>query len=195
MPWSNIQANLTWWDAGQATPSWAAGWPNASGISGADKARILTALEFLYNNSATAAGAMDSIVSSFGALRISGGAFSFAIQDPIAPFVAFDVSEIDALYYFNETAQLVREKFELSLAHELFHITPGFPKDVLDVKGDGNKNDLDFNTANYDHNGQVLPLQTTVAVELGWSANKQISYGSCPFSRRADHRTGRSLLV
>lgn len=119
---------------------------------------------------------MDGLVTIHGAIRIAAGNFSFAIQSSTDAFIAINASEIDALHYFNDVGALVAEKFELSIIHELIHIRSGFPKDLLDVNGDSVLNELDFNTPNYNHRGQVLPIQDQVAVELGYLQNKQISY-------------------
>jgi Ca2+-binding RTX toxin-like protein len=166
MALSDVLSAITWPTAstGSITPI-----PSGDPL----RAQIEGYITTLYNGSATARGILESLAASGGLnfLQSSGGSQAGTIGG--SPFVAFDFAEIASLYYFNDKGRLVLEKPELTVIHELIHLTgPLDPLPPGQFPSDGQI------AASFDFDGDTVRMQNTVASELGYSDNIQKNYYS-----------------
>ncbi|HEX8443522.1 MAG TPA: hypothetical protein VF631_07730 [Allosphingosinicella sp.] len=137
-----------------------------------DKDKTQTYLESLYTTSATARGMLDQLSAS-GLIRISQSAPNnpgYAVAT-VLPQMGFNYDAISRFHYFNKKGEMVPEKAELTIAHELAHMSnPTF----ADPAG----GQAAMNGASYDFDGPIVGIQNQVAREIGATSNLQVSYAA-----------------
>lgn len=158
-------------------------WPNATGtnitpIGATDPLRtqIEGWLTTLYNGSPLAQQILESAAAAgnLNFLRSSDGSGSGPLPNGNGKqFVALDTTEISSLYYFNDKGELVHEKPELTLIHEIIHtsgqsdpLPPGVPPTNAQM------------SAAFDFDGDTVRKQNEVAAQLGYTDNIQKNYYS-----------------
>lgn len=77
--------------------------------------------------------------------------------------------------YFNTNGEIVHEKPELTIIHELIHYLNG-TKDLVGTGPNNSVTELDMNGAKFDFKGETLTLQNKMATEAGYLDNIQASY-------------------
>lgn len=145
--------------------------------SPADISRIEAAITKLYNGSPNNAAVILDAAAVRGDLNIglrANGSAQLTSASTSTKFIGLDFAEIDSLYGFNDKGQLVKEKFELTIIHEIIH-TEG----LLDPKPPGVAiTESDINSSNFDFDGDTVKKQNLVAEEMGYTTNIQKNYYS-----------------
>lgn len=116
---------------------------------------------------------IDSHIAASGLIRIGSStavnvAASYA-GGSIDDYIILDMADIEAFYYFNEAGFLVKEKLELTIAHELAH-------NILGITDPTAASESVMNGASYDFKGDAVRLQNEIASQLGYYDNIQASY-------------------
>jgi len=173
MSWETVRASIFFWTNDL---QWIDDPRNpAAPVTPIDQENILGYLENLYSNSSAARDILEAGVADGGAIRIGYSATVFAGQSisgsGVDKYILINPATIDTLYYFNSFGELVKEKPELTIIHELTHNILG----TADISPD-NPTQAQMNTGNFDFDGPTLREQNIIAGELGYDHNIQRSY-------------------
>jgi Ca2+-binding RTX toxin-like protein len=141
--------------------------------------KILEALHTLYETSTTARQFLDAITTGAGkdlliatATDANQTAFNYVGDN----LIALNWTNTNALHIFNANGDLVQSPLALTIIHEIIHLRllpgspPYYPSDFA------NQSETQLNQASADHRGQVLPIQDSIAVEMGLDDRTQPSY-------------------
>ena len=188
MPWS--LSNVDFW-----TPAanWGhvldpAGHPIAGVMSASDQAAIKNYLTTLYGDGTTfAATVLNKWADPGHVLHIAQDMLADSPGENVPatqsdPFVVYNLSLINQLYYINDHGSLVQERPALSVFHELSHLID-HTDDPVDPNGA--TPDSWLNQAKYDFKGGAVTEQNQVALELGYINNVQASYQATVLSTDA----------
>jgi|CXWL01.1.fsa_nt_gi Ca2+-binding RTX toxin-like protein len=169
MTWQAIASRIVFYRPGD---NWGNLPRSVSQFSMADEAAVLGLMAGLYNSSSTAAGYLESWAATYANLRIgqSVGEPGWSLSNGT---LGYNLTEISTLYYFNTLGELVQEKPELTIIHEVIH-TSGLADPFSGSSPSAS--DALWNTANFDHLGPTVAAQNVIAAQLGYSGNIQASY-------------------
>lgn len=173
MPWSAVLSRIDFYVDATTTP-WGSGYVSA--LSDQDEEDLLDALEDVYNRSDTARAMIDAWIvhDTIKLGHVSAQSVASAWWRGLAlseRFAGFNIGSIDNLLYFDNNGSLVSEIRGLTIIHELIH----FMQSRIDL-ADRPALESHLNLQNYDQQGETLPIQNTIATELGWDDNIQIGY-------------------
>lgn len=90
----------------------------------------------------------------------------------VDPYVVVNLGLIDDVVYFNNKGELVHEKRELAIMHELIHVLLNLDDPAATAT------EAQMNSANFDFDGDVIRNQNAIASELGFSDNIRTSYAN-----------------
>lgn len=178
MAWEDVDSTIRFWS--QST-QWALG-PGHSmtDVSAGDQQAIKTYLQSLYNGSAQARAMLEAGAAT-GNIRIGTSAVAdtpgiFGGGSGGFFYIGVDLNLAEDTYYFNKTGEFVKEKPDLTIAHELAHAILGLTNSQY--LNDPQYNESAMNGASFDFDGATVRKQNAIASEMGYSDNIQVSYHS-----------------
>lgn len=176
MPWSSVNASIEFWGTnGQWTTTTFSG----GAFSQTEEARIVTAIEQIYLNSWIARNKLDAWVAAGNKIRILEIPYSMTAPQPgraindgpnSGRYIGLSLDAAEDLYYFDNNGIFVQERLGLTILHELLHMI-----DSLDDL-EGSPIEIALNDPTFDQDGEVLPIQNTIAEQMGWSDSRQVGY-------------------
>jgi hypothetical protein len=167
MTWNDIVSKVIFWTPGAWTLDATA---NLAEVSPTDQAVIMGYLQNLYNTSPEAALVMTEVINRVGAIRIGN-----TTDDRPAYFADFTTSGyigvslpiIQHEYYINRSGILVQDKADITLIHELIHLTG-----ARDPSSDPGA----MNGPAFDYQGATVRRQNVIADEMNYNDRHQVSY-------------------
>lgn len=146
---------------------------------GGQRDKVLAALELLYT-SPTFKTMIDGWIASGGKLQIAATsgdtrAVSYG-SDPLNRYILLNFDQLASKNWVNDVGELVSDRLEITIAHEMIHIYKGYG----DGPEDEDRNDLNKNGTSYDYAGDVIRYENKIVAELGedFARYRQASYGS-----------------